>query len=35
MHVVSRKAGNTETFFYDLWDVDIPQIRDKRSWYQI
>ena len=20
MHFVSRKAGNIETFFYDLWD---------------
>ena len=35
MHFVSRKAGNIETFFCDLWDVEIPQIRDKRSWYQI
>ena len=35
MHFVSRKEGKIETFFCDLWDVDIPKIRDKRSWYKI
>ena len=34
MHFVSRKPGNIETFFYDLWDVDIPHIRAKRMWHQ-
>ena len=34
MHFVSRKEGKIETFFCDLWDVDIPKIRDKRSWYK-
>ena len=35
MDFVSRKGGNIETFFCDLWDFNILQIRDKRSWYQI
>ena len=35
MHFVSRKAGNIETFFWDLWDGNIPQIREKSSCYQI
>ena len=34
MHFVSRKAGNIETFLRDLWDVNIPQIREKRMWHQ-
>ena len=34
MHFVSRKAGNIETFLRDLWDVDIPQIREKRIRHQ-
>ena len=30
-----KKSRNIETFFCNLWDVDIPQIRNKRSWCQL